>query len=475
MDDSKKSRQKPFSFKNLPHLMMNSFHRLRTSLQRFIEAIIAVILSVTNFFVGIFKAVSSAYERVAILILSMVDWVQQMFYYDFKESILWLMRLPKQYYTKCKEETRKHVWLPISKAFSRKVNRVSRAFKARLRDSVVYVRGFCEICRRLFLLTSDYTPGGKYTVTAILVIIAIIFFLKILTVVQVLIQIVELAYSIVAFLLHPLLLTLRDILLLFDPLFQIFISLVRVTIHAVLSIFKAIGIFIWMNLISIASGLYSCWQGFVNSAVVKLIWSLSGKVLYVLLEYFIFIILPVLTKATYYFAELSFDISSVGYTWFYPWFFRGFLDEPINNERTECFTPTGIGNGLFIFWAFLIAYRYRNRLSGTFFSEIDGKRYVIRSPSASIDRSKRDNQRERTSAYRNTTKYDSSRRRTTHDESNLRNRWKAAKDDSTENGSGNANDNKKNLITQFGPDHTVCLGQVVGVIRCQKSKYPLSK
>lgn len=448
MDNDKTSRQKPaLSYKNLPHVMMNSFHRLRTGSQRCIEAIIAMISSMVNFFVAIFEAISVAYTQVGIMIVSMVDWVRQMCYYDYKQSMMWVITLPKRFYSKCEEETRKHVWTPISQAFSRKVNRISRVLKAKLRESEVYVRGFCELCRRLFLLTSDYTPGGKYTVTAVLAIIAIIFFLKILTVIRFLFQLLELTYSIAAFLLHPLLQTLHDVLLLCDPLLQIVTSLLRIIIYAVFAIFRAVGIFIWLNLVSIASGLYRCWQIFINSTVVKLLWSLFTKMLYALLEYFIFVIVPILSKATYYFAEFSFDISSVGYTWCYPWLIRGYMKEQVKGEQIDFFTPTGVGSSMFIFLAFLIAYRYRNRLTGIFFSEIDGKQCVIRSLAASKeDRNKRDNQRERKSTSRNTTSYEGSRRKMANDELSLRNRGKAKKDDSTEHTSENVTEGEENLI-----------------------------
>ncbi|KAL9987951.1 hypothetical protein ACROYT_G002337 [Oculina patagonica] len=465
MDDIKKSQQKPFSFKNLPHVMMDSVDRFRTALQRFIEAILAIISSVTNFFVGIFATVSSAYERVAMLSVFMVDWVRQIFRYDYLGYFTWLLRLPKEYYTKCKEQTRKYVWMPVANAFTRKVNRISRAFETKLRESAVYVRGFCELCRRLFLLTSDYTPGGKYTVTAFLLVVAIIFFLKILTVVRVIVQILELAYSIVAFLLYPLLLTLRDILSIFDPLFQIVLFLVRIIAKTVLSSLKAIGFFVWLNLISIASGLYRCWLYFINSAIVRLVWSLFAKTGCLLLEKFIFVFLPFMTKITYYVGTFSFDVSSVAYSWLYPWFIRGFIEVSVNVDRVEYLTPSGIGSGVLIFWALLLAFRYRNRLSGTFFSEIDGKQYAIRSSNASCtDRSKKDIQKEKayTSGSRSTTKYDSSRRKTTSDESSLRNRGKATRTEEREHTSDNGTEGHIHYSSQVH----ICTDYIAGI--CQQ-------
>ena len=396
MEDSHKNSQpKPSSFRNIQHLMIDSFHRLRNGLQRFIKAMLTGISSVKNFFLGLFTALFAAYEHVAMLTVYIVESVRNIFHYDYMGYFSWLFTLPKKYYTKCKEEAKKYVWMPIVNILTRKRNRIERAFKAKLRASAVYVRGFCELCRRLFLLTSDYTPGGKYTVTAFLAVVAIIFFLKILTVIRIFVQFVELAYSIAAFLLHPLLLTVRDILSIFDPLLQVFLWLTRIIARAVLSSLKAIGFFIWLNLISIASGLFRCWQYLVNSTTARSMWSLFVKAAYVLLENFVFVFLPFMTKITYYVGAVSVDVSCTAYTWLYPLFIRGFFEVSVNIDRIKYLTPSGIVSDVLIFWAMVLAFRFRNRLSGTFYSEIDGKQYPIRSSTASnTDRHKEDDQEE---------------------------------------------------------------------------------
>ena len=337
---------------------------------------------------------------------------------------------------------------------------MERAFKAKLRESAVYVRGFCELCRRLFLLTSDYTPGGKYTVTAFLAVVAIIFFLKILTVIRVLFQILGFAYSIVAFLLHPLLLTLRDILSIFEPLLQIVHSLARIISQALLSTVKAIGFFVWLNLVSIASGLFRCWQYFVNSRIVRLLSRLFVKAAYILLENLVFVFLPFMTKMSYYAGAVFVDVSSVAYIWLYPWFIRGFSEVSVNIDRVEYLTPSGIGSGLLIFWALLLAFRFRNRFSGTFYSEIDGKQYTIRPSTASnTDRYRWDSQRGRESTSVNAIKYDYSRRRTTNGESSLRNRGKATRTEEREPASDNSNEGQQNFNNLWTWEHhlSVCL------------------
>ena len=439
-------RQKAFSAKNLPRIVMDSIQRLKTDLQRFIGAITAVISAVTAFVMGIFTAVSNAYERVSMLFFYMVHWLRDVFHFDYKGYLMWVITLPATYYSKCKEQTRKYLWVPIANSLRRKVNRISRASRARLREIAVYARGFHEICRRLFLLVSDYTPGGKVTVTAFLVVIAIMLSLKILTAVRVLIQIVQLVYGIVTFLLHPLYLTLKDILSVFDPLLQIVFIIVRVIVQAVLSTFGAMGTFIWLNVVSIATGLYRCWQSFANSTIVKFVWNATLNMLarfaYVLLENFVFVFLPFVTKASYYLATLFVDISSVAYKNF-------FVVRVKIEDEFEYLNATGIGNCIFTFWAVLLAFRFRKRLSGTFFSEIDGKEYAITSSLHTVDRSKR------TSTSRSSPKYDSSRRKTTSDDSRLRFRGKGKSNEEETHASEDGSEGK--FIRSVSSSVDLCL------------------
>ena len=376
MDDSCNtgSQPKPLSFRNIPHLMTNSFHRLRNRLQHFIEAIFAAISS-ANFFLAIFATLFGTYEQVAMLIAFMifVDWVRSIFHYDYMGYFSWLITLPAKYYTKCKKEARESVWMPIANAFKRKRNRIERALKAKLRESADYLRGFCEL-----LLASNYIPGGIYTVTAFLAVVAIIFSLKIPTVIRVLVQILA---------------------------------------QALLFTVKANGFFVW-----------------------RLLWTLFVRATYVLLDNLVFVFLPFMAKISYYFGAVFVDVSSTAYMWLYPWFCR------VCNYRVKYLTPSGIGSGVFIFWALLLAVWFGDLFSGTFYSEIDGKQYAIRSSTASnTDRYRRDSQRGRDSTSGNTTRYDCSRRRTTNGESSLRNRGKATTTEEREPVSDNSNEGQQNF------------------------------
>ena len=345
-----------------------------------------IYLVTNNFFTGIFVAIFAAYERVVLLILliiRIVGCVQQIFHFHYKGYLMWLLTMPVASYNKCKEQMKQHLWMPIAKSLKRRANQITRATGARLRASAVYARGFCEICRRLFLLASDYTPGGKVTVTIFLVVIAIMLLLKILTVVRVLMQIVQIMYSVVAFLLHPLLLTLKDILSVFDPLFHIILNLIRIAVHTILSLLKATGRFLWLNIVSISSGLYRCWKSFANSTVVRFLWNtilaIFSKTAYVLLDKFFTVFLPLTLKISYYTTALCLDISSVVYENF-------FVVTVKVEDKFEYLSPSGIGSCVFMLWALLIAFRFRNRLSGTFFSKIDDKEYAITSSTDTVDR-----------------------------------------------------------------------------------------
>ena len=327
MDDSCNtgSQPKPFSFRNIPHLMINSFHRLRNGLQQFNEATFGAILS-ANFFLAIFATLFGSYEHyelVAMLInyMIIVDWVRSIFHYDYRGYSSWLTTLSTKCYTKCKEEARKSVWMPIANAFTRKRNRIERDFKVKLRECAVYLRGFREL-----LLTSNH----------------------------------------------------RYIYIFFAVVFLFLIAAL------LLPIVKAIGFFV--------SGLLC-----------------------------IFIVYAV-------------SVSSTAYIWLYTWFRRVF------NYHVEYLTPIS-WSGVLIFSALLLAFWFQNRFSGSFYSEIDGKQYAIRSSTASnTDRYRRDSQRGRDSTSGNKTKYDFSRRRTTNGESSLRNRGKATTTEEREPVSDNSNE-----------------------------------
>ena len=426
MADTQRSQEKKSSLKNLEQKTIDTFRRLKTAVQRYSKAMTAMIYLVTNFFTEIFVAIFAAYERVVLLIIRIVGCVQQIFHFDYKGYLMWLLTMPVASYNKCKEQMKQHLWMPIAKSLKRRANQITRATGARLRASAVYARGFCEICRRLFLLASDYTPGGKVTVTIFLVVIAIMLLLKILTVVRVLMQIAQIMYSVVAFLLHPLLLTLKDILSVFDPLFHIILNLIRITVHTILSLLKATGRFLWLNIVSISSGLYRCWKSFANSTVVRFLWNtilaIFSKTAYVLLDKFFTVFLPLTLKISYYTTALCLDISSVVYENF-------FVVTVKVEDKFEYLSPSGIGSCVFVLWALLIAFRFRNRLSGTFFSEIDDKEYAITSSRDIGDRDRNSSSRGRSSYSQGSAKYDSLRRKTSGNDSSVRFRGRTTRNE----------------------------------------------
>ena len=264
------------------------------------------------------------------------------------------------------------------------------------------------------------------TVTIFLVVIAIMLLLKILTVVRVLMQIVQIMYSVVAFLLHPLLLTLKDILSVFDPLFHIILNLIRIAVHTILSLLKATGRFLWLNIVSISSGLYRCWKSFANSTVVRFLWNtilaIFSKTAYVLLDKFFTVFLPLTLKISYYTTALCLDISSVVYENF-------FVVTVKVEDKFEYLSPSGIGSCVFMLWALLIAFRFRNRLSGTFFSEIDDKEYAITSSRDIGDRDRNSSSRGRSSYSQGSAKYDSLRRKTSGNDSSVRFRGRTTRNE----------------------------------------------
>ena len=89
MADTQQSREKKSSLKNLEQKTIDTFRRLTTAVQRYSQAMTAMIYLVTNFFTGIFVAIFfAAYERVVLLIIRIVGCVQQIFHFDYKGYLI---------------------------------------------------------------------------------------------------------------------------------------------------------------------------------------------------------------------------------------------------------------------------------------------------------------------------------------------------------------------------------------------------
>ena len=329
MDDGCNTGSQPklFSFRNIRNLMINSFHRLRNRLQRFIEAIFAAI-AWAIFFLAIFATLFGSYEQEAMLIVFMiivVDWVRSISHYDYMAYFSWLTTLSAKCCTKCKElkeEASESVWMPVANEF----RDLKQDFKAiLLRESALF---------RELLATSNYTY-------------------------------IHLTANAIGFFVSVLLLIFLRLLL-------------------------AILAFVFLS-------------RFLIFMVIKIACYLGAPLFLILL-------------------------STTAFRW-------------VRNYCVEYLTLGGIGSGVLIFCALLLASCSRNRLSGTFYSEIDEKQCAIRSSTASnTDRYRRDSQRGRDSTSGNKTQYDYSKRRTTNGESSLRNRGKATTTEEREPGSDNSNE-----------------------------------
>lgn len=374
MDDSKQDQLRIFSLRKLPKVVKGKLADFMRYIQRFVVALFSIISALTSFLAACVTAMYNVYEGATGFIFYIVRWLRELVHFDYKGSLTWAIGLPRECYSQCKEETRKYIWLPIACSLKTRMNRVSQATHAMLHETVIYARGFRELGRRLFLLASDYAPGGKITVTIFLVSVTFVIFFKILTIAEVLVQIAQVVFNIASFLLHPLWLTLQDILSLFHPLTQVIDVLLRAILHGVVSSFTVIGTFIWLNVVSISSGLYRFWHRFANSTIVKFVWTRVWRILkstsYFLSEKFVFVFLPFISKTSYHLASLSFDISSVAYENF-------FVVNVTVDDKFEYFTPAGLGSCILVLWAMLVAFWFRNTFTGTFFSEIDDKEYAI--------------------------------------------------------------------------------------------------
>ena len=376
MDDSKQDQLRAFLLRKLPKVVKDMSLYVIGDFQCFVAAMFSIISAVTNCIAVFVITVCSVYEGTSGFIVCMIRWLRAVVHFDYKGSLMWTIALPRECYRRCKEEIRKYIWLPIASSLKTRINRISHASHARLREIALYARGLRRLGRRLFLLASDYAPGGQTTVTFFLVSISFVLFLKIVTIVGVLVQIAQVVYNIASFLLHPFRLTLQGILSVLYFLIQVIDILSRAVLHGFVSIFTAVATFTWLNVASILSGLYQSWQNFadLNSAIAKFVWTRG----YFLSEKFFFVFLPFMLKASYHLAAISFYISSVAYE-------NVFVANVTPVDKFVYFTPAGLGSCILVLWAMLLAFWFRNTLCETSFSEIDDKDCAIAKTVQKID------------------------------------------------------------------------------------------
>ena len=175
------------------------------------------------------------------------------------------------------------------------------------------------------------------------------------------------------------------------------------------------------------------------------IWTIFSKTAYVLAEKFFMVFLPLMIKASYYTAALILEISSVVY--------ENFCVVTVKVEdKFEYLSPSGIRSCVFMLWALLIAFRFRNRLSGTFFSEIDDKEYAITSSTDAADGVKNSSSlRERSSYSQSSVKYDMLRGKATGNDSSVRFRGKTKSNEEKgpENNDGTEGKFVKNFVARI--------------------------
>ena len=381
-------------FWRIEHALVCPFYRLYTVLQRLVNVATSMVLRVMKVVVVITQTVLNIFDRTAMLMAFTADCARGVRNFDYFAFAVWLSTLPRTYYENCKVAVTKTLWEPIFDTMSNAARRISRYLKALLREYVIYVRGFAELCRRLYLLASDFVPGGQITVTAFLLFMALIFIVKLFSFIQLFSQLVEFAYGIIVFLLHPLVLTMKDILAVLDPAIQVVYLLARIVLYALISALQAVASFFWLNLVSILSGLYKCWQRILGSKVMKIVCSSLAKIFYIFLEKFVSVFLPFMTRTTCVALNFLLDIFCVAY--------KNFFVITIDNEKLENLTASRVASSTFIFCALILAFRLRKRFSENARSEVDDS-FPDVTASARSDASKADSQRTRIL-------YDSSRR-----------------------------------------------------------------
>lgn len=333
---------------NVVHFYTRQKERTENIVKRVYE-FLSPVINFFAFFYGIFCSLIFGFKSVYNKIN---ETVQRIIYFDYKNFAYSSSVRLNIYFSNAKTEAYYIVCIPIK----RRYYQVKKKAKKKILDMRVYFRGFREICRRLFLLASDYTPGGRWTVSFVLIIAALFITVEIYRYSKVVFQLFELLISTTLFLLQPVFWTLYDLGFILKFGLNLLLSLLKYIVCLLFLCVHGIYDFIFRVLAAFSSGIYKSLVWFLNLRLVKFFWQLLLELALTGLEFFIFKVVPFMAVV---FAHVA-NIGGVLSTYFYNYFVAVYDGDERNSDY---WSNTRIFAAVLTLIALLIAYRYRNKFT----------------------------------------------------------------------------------------------------------------
>ena len=163
-----------------------------------------------------------------------------------------------------------------------------------LQEAKIYARGAFEISRRLFLLTADYTPGGAWTVTALMSVLTIVTILKLISYAKTFTSLLGVLIKLLLFLVQPAVSTCNEIanvvLFLCQLILQIF--------YFILGVLGSLLYLVYIFLLGILKWHWRGLQRLLQLEIVQYMWCLTGHVIVQSIDLAITTLLPFILETT---------------------------------------------------------------------------------------------------------------------------------------------------------------------------------
>ena len=346
----------PANGRNFLARLIEVFQSAQETLHQLLQIIKIIFSPVVVFFSFIGVVVRRSHAA----LWNCLAFARAMVHFDYRTSAEAALDTPKTFYRKLRTEARKRLWNPVEKW----LRFLTRRFWMNIRELRVYCRGLAELSRRLFLLTSDYMPGGKLTVGIFLGIISYMLVTTILTYAGTALGLLNLLFNMALFILDPIVLTLKDLLSVVRYLLGIILAIFYRIFSLVCFAVEKVLYFFGINVAAISTGVYNCWRVFVTSKPVQLICTLVISALYSSFDFTLFSILPFLSKVTVYVSTAALRASAFAYS--------KLAVVNTENYSGEWSSVTSIAYSVLTLYTLWITFRLRNAFPPALHAVVEG-------------------------------------------------------------------------------------------------------
>ena len=336
------------------------FRRIQQALEQIIYIVMFVLNPVVNVFVAIAEIIHLSYSTVRTFLKFLTSYLHTAVNFDYGLLAKSLLGIPAALLLRIKKQARENLWKPVDKS----LRFLARRLWIRLRKLGVYWRGLVELSRRIFLLTSDYVPGGKWTVGIALGFLSFLLVTRLLAYFGAFLRLVTFAFNIVLLLLNPLILMLKDVLAVASHVLSIALVGLRGFVSVILAATQKVLHFVGINVAAIFAGVYRFWRGFVTSEPVQLLCTLLMSLLFTSLDTVLFSIVPFVSRTIIYVGANIIQICIIAY--------NKLIAVSVDHYTGEYHTVTTISAGFLILYALWTAFRLRNSFPPSLWATEDG-------------------------------------------------------------------------------------------------------